>query len=179
MMNPKTVLNTIIDKVENVLVYVKNCSFQKVKELKVPSETLFDKTKIKEFLEEFSKMKGRYIYVIESVGDNSTNKLICKTFLSFNNSKKRKKLKISKFNENTSKTIYVGTSKSLKTRLNQHFGFAGKTTYALHLMRWFPENLDLTLGIYKVSTDDKLGVELIEQTIWDMKEPQFGKRSGL
>lgn len=178
-MNPQIVINTTIDKVENVLVYIKNCSFQQVKEYKISGKTLFDKIKIQEILKELSKMKGRYIYVIESVGDNSLIKHIYETFSSFNNSEEGNELKISKFNENTSNTIYVGTSKALKTRLNQHFGYANKTTYSLHLIRWFPKNIDLTLGIYKVSTDNKLGIELIEQTIWDMKKPQFGKRSGL
>jgi hypothetical protein len=178
-MNPKTVINKTIDEVEDVLVYIKNCSFQKVKEFKVPSKNLFDETKIKEILEELSKMKGRCIYVIECDGNDSSKKLINRTYASFDKTKKRKDFKISKFNENSNKTIYVGTSKTLKTRLNQHFGYASKTTYSLHLRRWFPENIDLTLGIYKVSTDNKLGVELIEQTIWEMKKPQFGKKSGL
>ncbi|KKL91861.1 hypothetical protein LCGC14_1890410 [marine sediment metagenome] len=102
MMNPQIVINTTIDKVENVLVYIKNCSFQQVKEYKISGKTLFDKIKIQEILKELSKMKGRYIYVIESVGDNSLIKHIYETFSSFNNSEEGNELKISKFNENTS-----------------------------------------------------------------------------
>lgn len=128
-------------------------------------------------------MKGRYIYIINSLGTDDSSEFINKTYSSFDITNKPRVLgktfNISRFNETYSKTLYVGTSKSLKARVKQHFGYDNKRIYPLDLIHWFPKNIDISLNVYEVSTKNQLAIELLEQSIWDMKEPQFGKRSGL
>lgn len=126
------------------------------------------------------------IYTIEvENSDPEKNKEIADVF---ENKKKYEKVyKLSKFNKVISNYLYVGSSLSIKKRIREHLGFGSKSTYALHLNKWLPniENTQLVISFLVVKENipnDNLKfnlLELVEQEIWDMKKPMFGKRSGL
>jgi hypothetical protein len=81
-----------------------------------------------------------------------------------------------------SKCIYVGScSKSdISTRLRQHIGLLGsKSTSSLHLKRWWKES---KIKIYLFKFDDSINngdpdaLQTIEDTVWDVCKPLFGKK---
>ena len=183
MINSEAIINKTIDNIENVLWDINNCSFEHVQKFKIPSKALFNKAIIQKLFKELSKIKGRFIYVIDTEGGHESSRDINWAYSRFNKTNKPriqgKTFNMSRFNVTESKTLYVGTSKSINTRIKQHLGYGDKRIYSLGLRHWFPKNIDLILNIYKVSTENQFTIELIEQSIWDVTKPQFGKRSGL
>ena len=184
MINSKNVIKKTVANIEEALKDLEKCSIKKVKEFEIPSTVLFDEVKVQSIFDELSKMKGRFIYIITNTGTDKSIETIRKTYSKFDISNKPRVLNItfniSRFNKkHSTKTIYVGTSKSIHSRIKQHFGYGPKRTYSMDLIHWFPEKINISLSIYKVSTNNHFAIELIEQAIWDLKEPQFGKRSGL
>lgn len=92
--------------------------------------------------------------------------------------------KLSRKNELTDDgvTLYVGSSRSFASRLQQHFGFGYEGTYALHLKRWVPEPLcrtPLVLEYWTVLNSTKARPEVLqtlEDYLWDHSRPVFGRR---
>jgi hypothetical protein len=79
------------------------------------------------------------------------------------------------------KCLYVGSSKNdINTRLKQHIGITeGKTTSALHLSRWW-NDAKIHIYLYKYfesdNTKDFDALQIIEDTVWDICKPYFGKK---
>lgn len=75
-------------------------------------------------------------------------------------------------------TIYVGSSKSIKSRMYQHLKQAPKGTYALHLGRWCP----IAPHRLKVEIQTPIGevapavIQDAEDALWDQSCPLFGRR---
>lgn len=92
--------------------------------------------------------------------------------------------KLSRKNELTDDgvTLYVGSSRSFASRLQQHFGFGAERTYALHLNRWVPETLRETTLVLEYWTvrDGKqvrpVVLQALEDYLWDHSQPVFGRR---
>ena len=184
MINSKSVIKKTVANIEEALKDLEKCSIDKVKEFEIPSSTLFSELKVQNIFDELSKMNGRFIYIITNTGTDKSIERIRKTYSKFDISNKPRvnnvTFNISRFNKkHSTNTLYVGTSKSIKSRIKQHLGYGPKRTYSMDLVHWFPNQIDISLSIYKVSTNNEFAIELIEQAIWDLKEPQFGKRSGL
>lgn len=74
-------------------------------------------------------------------------------------------------------TLYVGRSKSLRTRLEQHLGSGATGVYSLHLQRW-AVTLDVSVQITYLRFDgtDDLLVQAIEDGIWSLLRPAFGRQ---
>lgn len=75
--------------------------------------------------------------------------------------------------------LYVGGSRSIFSRLNQHLGYsAARGTYSLQLLHWGPPlSLDLTFSCARYDpspTQDVL--QALEDTLWDCKSPMLGRR---
>ena len=84
----------------------------------------------------------------------------------------------SRFNkDHNSKTLYVGSSKDINSRIKQHLGDGNKRTYSLDLIRWLPKGIDLKLDIFSMNLQEQDVIEIVEQGIWDELQPMFGKRS--
>ncbi|WP_228237262.1 hypothetical protein [Allomuricauda sp. M10] len=184
MIDSKVVLKETVANIVESLSELEKCSINKVKEFKISSEVLFSEMNLQVIFDELSKMKGRYIYIITSRGSDKSIETIKKTYSRFDISNKPRvsnvTFNISRFNKkHHSKTLYVGTSKTICRRIVQHLGYGSKRTYSLDLIHWFPKNIDICLNIYQVSTKNHFVIELIEQAVWDMEKPLFGKRSGL
>lgn len=73
---------------------------------------------------------------------------------------------------NQSKCLYVGSSKKLKDRLKQHIGLTSKTTYALHLNKWW-KNKKIEIEIYEVI--DFKNMQLYEDCLWRKNKPIMGR----
>lgn len=76
-------------------------------------------------------------------------------------------------------TLYVGRSKSLKTRLRQHLGAGGAGVYAMHLERWATGiDADLSISYMQFVNQHDLLVQAIEDGIWESLRPAFGRKGG-
>jgi hypothetical protein len=78
--------------------------------------------------------------------------------------------------------VYVGScSKSgIVTRLRQHLGLLnGKGTSSLHLKHWW-EKAKVKIYLFKfedtLNNDDPDALQTIEDTVWDVCKPLFGKK---
>lgn len=125
------------------------------------------------------KMDSKFKFVIYRISINSkvVNEIV-NEYNEFKNS--TKEFKISSFNNETNfkeyKTLYVGSSKSLISRINQHLGNGSKKVYSLHLKKWI-KNVDL-VNIELLFLEEKYKdvVNEIENGIWDLVKPVFGKK---
>ena len=143
---------------------------------------------IKELCETISKHSTPVIYriYVNSVTDQKT---LVSNYLSFHESNRKKqrgvdRFNISKFNGGDSLTLYVGSSAKFKSRLESHLGKGSIRTFALKINKW-DNALDykLKINVFKVEYLDGSPVpqnvlELIEQEVWDIHRPVFGKKSG-
>ncbi|WP_417874005.1 GIY-YIG nuclease family protein [Xanthomarina gelatinilytica] len=185
IINEKEIVQLAVSKLEMVLSELKTCELQEKEKYIIKSNELFKDTAKSQLLTNFNYDKDRYVYLIRYLATEDTSDKIKKAFEDFS-SKNTPKIKGITFNlpryneEHTSKYLYVGTSKKLKNRIKQHLGLSSsKQTYSLHLIYWFPKQIDLGITIIKVSSENKMVFESIEQAYWDNYEPLFGKRSGL
>lgn len=95
--------------------------------------------------------------------------------------KKKDKVNLSRYNKTDSDCIYVGSSTTdFYSRLKNHLGTRGNSVYSLHLAKWDNDNnYDIILNTYKVDKNtEQVLVELIEQQFWEKLQPVFGKKSG-
>lgn len=74
---------------------------------------------------------------------------------------------------NSDKYLYVGSSKEVKKRLKEHLGFGYKSTFSLHLNKWF-ENKKIQIELYKVANDKNL--QLFEDLLWENYKPFLGRQ---
>ncbi|OZA80416.1 MAG: hypothetical protein B7X64_06105 [Halothiobacillus sp. 39-53-45] len=110
------------------------------------------------------------IYTIEEIDGNPEQ-----TFLAFSRYKETKERACAKLNA-PSKVMYVGSSTTgVKKRIEQHIGQGHKSTYALHLDKWFTGRYKITIRQYDVS--DKV-LQIIEDDLSDKLKPAFGKQGG-
>lgn len=79
-----------------------------------------------------------------------------------------------------SNTLYVGSSLNLESRLQQHFGYSGRTTYSMQLIHWLQvgDIETLHLSVWKLAGLPKLTVQALEDYLWDQERPLLGKRGG-
>ena len=78
-----------------------------------------------------------------------------------------------------SRCLYVGHSFRVETRLRDHLGFGPAGTSSLHLKHWDGHPHDtVTFTAYRLSSDDKLLAQLLEEYLWDELKPLLGKRGG-
>ena len=75
--------------------------------------------------------------------------------------------------------LYVGSSRSLATRLKQHLGLAYRGTYAMQMMHWQPEQ-SLEGRVYFDVTRFGAGIEAtvlqaLEDKLWQSERPLLGR----
>ncbi len=77
-----------------------------------------------------------------------------------------------------SRTLYVGSSSSLMSRLKQHLGFGPKGTYAMQICHWLPA-IDgaLQIQVWRFAEDiPREVVQAIEDGLWAASNPMFGRQ---
>lgn len=80
--------------------------------------------------------------------------------------------------DNESTCLYVGSSESIHTRLNQHFGLGARRTYSLQLAYWAAE-ISVELSIECTAYSDSISrpaLQALEDTLWDLEKPMFGRQ---
>ena len=79
-----------------------------------------------------------------------------------------------------SRTLYVGSSLNLESRLRQHFGYTGRTTYSMQLTHWLQAGdiETLHLAVWKCPGLPPRTVQALEDHLWDRERPLLGKRGG-
>ena len=87
-------------------------------------------------------------------------------------------LRFSRLNKvEPSRVLYIGSSLTLRSRIQEHLGYGSKQTYALRLNSWVPAcGIDLLVAAYDRDASDE-AVLLLEDTLWRRLTPMFG-RSG-
>lgn len=145
-------------------------------------------SEITNFCKDLSNKTGPVIYIISVSSKEIQNQLVS-NYLAFHNLNKERRrsedrYNTSKFNRGASLTLYVGSSKKFKSRVERHLGKGSSRTYALKINKW-DSSLDYSLRIQvlNVETTDGISIsqsvlELIEQEVWENYQPVFGKKSG-
>ncbi|MBX5070497.1 hypothetical protein HJB52_20700 [Rhizobium lentis] len=79
-----------------------------------------------------------------------------------------------------SKTIYVGSSEGVQSRLREHLWRAAHRTYALHLNRWCPD-LDGSMVVHiqpLIKPVSRQARQDLEDALWRKLKPLYGKSGG-
>lgn len=77
-----------------------------------------------------------------------------------------------------SETLYVGSSKSLLSRVKQHLGLGPRGTYSMQISHWLPKVPGvLHVQAWRFSEDMPPNVvQAIEDGLWSMTKPMFGRQ---
>ncbi|WBL24940.1 hypothetical protein [Zunongwangia sp. HGR-M22] len=68
--------------------------------------------------------------------------------------------------------------------MREHLGAGAKSTYALNLNYWIPDNVSFKISVFKPIIPEYNEkehfnlLEVLEQSLWDKLKPMMGKRSG-
>lgn len=100
------------------------------------------------------------------------------------NSNNLKISKINNYDENKTKCLYVGSGKNCKSRLSQHLGITAKSngTYSLHLKKVLgnkSNKVKFCIYVLPIGNDvDTSVMQVLEDSLWKMLSPCFGKLGG-
>ena len=121
-----------------------------------------------------NKIDGTCLYVLKT---KNLNKEYLR--IKYRKLKSIETFKLSSINEikEFDGTIYVGSSNSLKSRINQHLGNSSEKVYSLHLKNWFGEiDNEIDLEYYIIPKEYSGLANILENGLWDLKKPLFGKK---
>lgn len=182
IMDLNIIVNKSIKRTEDLLGLLKKVKLQKEIYLDIPTSIIFSDDERDILYTKIENLNSKYIYVftIENWKDHILE--IKGAYEGFNKENKPRIPgqihNISRYNKDrNSKTLYVGSSKDIRSRIKQHLGDGNKRTYSLDLVYWLPNGIDLTLEIFSLNLQDQNVIETVEQEIWDELKPLFGKRS--
>lgn len=149
-----------------------------------------DKKVLKKHLHRISKNDYPLIYVLE-VRSTAKVKTLLKAFEDFHalnllKTKNKDRVNLSKYNKKPSGILYVGSSTTdFRKRVKEHLGTQSSRTYAMHLCKWDGTlDYEVKISAFQVislsnALVERFIVEILEQQLWDVLQPVFGKRSGL
>ena len=80
-----------------------------------------------------------------------------------------------KINENKENCIYVGSSIHFFERMKNHLE-KPKSTYSLHLKRWFPPDWKLSIEVIKVKNESLAIMQIYEDLLWEAYKPLLGRQ---
>lgn len=74
--------------------------------------------------------------------------------------------------------LYVGSSRSLISRIKQHFGYGPEGTYAMQLIHWCNDpNLKINLTILSFDKSiNRRAFQALEDGMWDELKPMLGRK---
>ncbi|HCG7354113.1 hypothetical protein CGJ95_22250 [Vibrio parahaemolyticus] len=82
-----------------------------------------------------------------------------------------------RINHANSQYLYVGRSKKLRSRLNQHLGAESGGLFAMHMSRWaIKTNVKIKVSYYQIDNEDDLLIQALEDGLWDELQPMFGRK---
>lgn len=123
-------------------------------------------------------LKGTVLYIIKFDLNNKINLGSIKELYKTN--KQIKQMALPRINNNhwlnQNNYLYIGTSKNINKRLQEHLGINGSNkTYALHLSKWVSE-LTIDVEVYEFANNKDEDVQLFEDLLWEEYKPLFGRR---
>lgn len=75
--------------------------------------------------------------------------------------------------------IYVGRSRTLRSRLRQHLGSESRRVYAMHMQRWAGKiDAEVSISYLRFDGAENLLVQAIEDGLWSSLKPALGKKGG-
>jgi GIY-YIG catalytic domain len=183
MIKVDEVLKESIKRTRNLLSELERCKVASIKTIEINSNLLFIDKERGKLIDSVQAYKNKYIYILKVNVYSNELETIKNAYKAFDARNKPRVLGItlnaSRFNKgHESEYLYVGSSKNIKSRIRQHLGDGNLRTYSLHLKHWFPKKINLALYIYEIDSQNHEVIEAIEQGIWDIIKPIFGKRSG-
>jgi len=78
----------------------------------------------------------------------------------------------------SSRYLYVGSSKTIAHRFKEHLGYGHKKTYAMHLAYWC-DGLDLEIDLFCLkfeSNTNQAVLQAFEDAMWGQLKPMLGRR---
>lgn len=170
---------------ENILSLAKNHqikllqeTLEKLNKLNEPSEQKTISFSIKDILDDSGIEKlakqlpksWKFIYFFTSLEYHNIPNLF--------RSNHNKEIKFTKLNKNeVSENLYVGSSSSLRNRFKQHCGKWYKGTYAIKFRAWLTNsNIKIDFHYFKIEASDQDVLQNIEDGLWDIMRPIFGKK---
>lgn len=143
-------------------------------QLTFQSSALADHRSIEELAKTLPS-KGKVIYYFQT----DVSQQIIESYKSCDTTSKRARLNASDPNQGLSTCLYVGSSNSLKKRFREHCGICNVATYALKLDLWLKDQ-PLIINFYycKLPTEDQEILQNLEDGLWHMLRPVFGKYGG-
>lgn len=173
--------NIAIDNLERRIKDIEECRFLSFEPIHFTFDEITAGIKTKNLKDLLNKIMGQKvnhptIYRI-SVSDSAVAGELYDEFLNIR--QQNKDIKFSKINKNSfSKTIYVGSSISIVSRIKQHLYDAAKGTHALKMSRWNltgsnKVKLELTSDI---RSKKHFGFQDLEDALWQKSQPMFGKK---
>ena len=150
--------------------------FTDVKQFSFKKKDISDDTKIANLIEQQGlSTQGKWVYVFLA---NNLVELLNK----FKNKREKEKddKKFAQANEKVEhpKSVYVGSSEKLRTRLAEHFGKVHDKTYAIRFNEWLPNDEEITCFYFEVDAQSQEVLQALENGIWDNLQPIIGKKGG-
>ncbi len=116
--------------------------------------------------------KGKWIYSLTTDQPETIAEIFGK--MSKEDKKEWKLPRYNGFSGNNS--LYVGSSNSLRKRIEEHCGFGYKGTFSLKLNRFVcADNIAFELKCFEIETDNQTILQNIEDGLWRELKPMFGK----
>lgn len=123
-----------------------------------------------------AKDGGVYLYRMSQMSPDVTPEMLCSKFRVASSGP----WNMSRDNHmNRSSTVYVGTSRDLRSRFKTHLGIGeGRSTWGLYMSKWLVAGARFEVEYYRFPEESEGNVELIEGMLWERSKPLFGKRGG-
>lgn len=180
MIDQKT-LDDISNDIAELAESVKGASPEEIKEKTIAFSDIAEGN-VEKYLNSLSEWEGKYsrcpyIYIIKAIDDTDLDRCRAK----FANAKKEKvgARAYARLN-GKSATLYVGSSHSISKRIGEHFGLGYRGTYALQMKIWVA-GLDGSMKISIARLDaaiDRNVLQAVEDGLWQIDQPMFGRRGG-
>lgn len=175
MLNEST-LKTIATQLYELAEGVQRTAIEASHQLSIPLDAIREDNRaaLQESLKALCTGKGRHIYRFSVAREVSEP--LHKAFFEAKAAKKNNRA-YCRMNE-ASELLYVGSSSSLHSRIQQHLGFGSHGTYAMQLLHWLPPvegELNIEVWRFGPAVDGAV-LQAIEDGLWAMNKPMFGRQ---
>jgi hypothetical protein len=165
-----------VESSQEIAKELRELRFTDVKQFSFKKKDISDDVKITNLIKQQGlPNRGKWVYVF--LADN-----LVELLRKFRN-KREKEMDNKKFaqaNEKIGhpKSVYVGSSKKLRTRMAEHFGKVHDKTYAIRFNEWLPNDEEITCFYFEVEAQSQEVLQALENGMWDNLQPIIGKKGG-
>lgn len=131
-------------------------------------------------LDDWDQAHPGSVYIYSFIADQRSTTAQCKKAFAGAKSAKNQNRKFARLNggAESTRTLYVGSSRSLASRMKQHLGFSYPGIYSLQMSSWCAGLLGgFNIEILRLGADCASDVaQAIEDHLWSLSRPAFGRR---